>query len=70
MCGDIVLVVVSSGIEPESRASETLILSIVLRDRCAVYSRQLAVDKNSQLAKIMSLESGAKSKQPQIRIPV
>ena len=25
--------VVSSGIEPESRASETLILSIVLRDR-------------------------------------
>lgn len=26
------MVVVSSGIEPESRASETLILSIVLRD--------------------------------------
>ena len=31
--------VVSSGIEPESRASETLILSIVLRDHVLVGSR-------------------------------
>ncbi len=56
MCDNIVLVVVSSGIEPESRASETLILSIVLRDRGAVDSRQSQSTKTAK-AKVMSLES-------------
>lgn len=40
------MVVVSSGIEPESRASETLILSIVLRDR-----RKAKVGQKTPMAK-------------------
>jgi hypothetical protein len=58
--------VVSSGIEPESRASETLILSIVLRDRWEVASRQSPV--NSRNTGVVSFESTAGNRSEGLRL--
>ena len=50
-----ILSVVSSGIEPESRASETLILSIVLRDHSEIAKRLLNVINVINLVNVMNV---------------
>lgn len=50
-----ILSVVSSGIEPESRASETLILSIVLRDQAEIAKRFLNVINVINLVNVMNV---------------